>query len=143
MILVDKKYAWLLETYSHSLDVKGYVILSIDGQHKAKLHRKIWSLEFGAISATQLIDHKNGNKQDNMLSNLRLVTPSQNAQNQSRARGFKGVTRLKKTGRWMARICKEGISYYLGVYPSKELAIAAYDDASKVVHGEFGRTNGA
>lgn len=140
MIQVDTRHAWLLEQYAHSLDMKGYVILSISSKRKEKLHRRIYADEYGPLTSKQLIDHKNRDKQDNRVENLRLATPSQNAQNQERARGFKGVSQLK-TGRWMARICREYTSYYLGVYKTKEEALAAYDIASKAVHGDFGRTN--
>lgn len=43
------------------------------------IHRFIWSSVHGDIPPGMCIDHKNGQRADNRIANLRLVTPAQNA----------------------------------------------------------------
>lgn len=46
----------------------------------AQVHRIIWMSRYGRIPANLVIDHKNGIRSDNRLSNLRLVTRKVNTQ---------------------------------------------------------------
>lgn len=88
-------------------------------------------------------DHINGDRLDNRRANLRPATPQENAFNQKTNRnnksGYKGVRKLD--GRWQAQIHKDGRQYYLGSYPSPELAAAAYNGAATVLYGAFARPN--
>lgn len=55
----------MLRAPSHALaDKRGYV----------REHRWIWYEAFGSIPKGHHIHHKNGNKQDNRLANLELMT---------------------------------------------------------------------
>jgi len=57
------------------------------------------------------IDHINGNKLDNRIENLRVVTHSQNLQNKTHCRGkpVKGVYFHKPRNRWRARWIGNGM----------------------------------
>lgn len=110
-----------------------------NGRMKTKIilmHRHILGLENPKIFA----DHINGNKLDNRRSNLRIVTPAQNACNrkiQSNNRlGFKGVT-LTPEGRFSAHYGLNRRSYYIGNFRTPEEAHAAYLEKTKEVFGEF------
>lgn len=62
--------------------------LCLDGsRRRIRLHRLIWIAKFGLPAIGLQVDHKNRNKSDNRLSNLRLVTNKENANNR---RSFSG-----------------------------------------------------
>lgn len=90
------------------------------------------------------VDHINGNKLDNTRANLRICTHQENCCNRgvqsNNTSGAKGVSLLKSTGRYMARIKQYGKSKYLGVFATPEEANAAYAKAAKEHFGEFSRS---
>lgn len=90
------------------------------------------------------VDHVNSDGLDNRRSNLRLATHAQNCRNQRRPRtnksGFKGVYWHKKAKRWNAQIKAGQTRFHLGLFDTPEEAHAAYCEASKKYHGEWGRT---
>ena len=52
---------------------------SVEGKQKmGYVHRFVWEAFNGPIPKGMTIDHINGDKTDNRLSNLQLLTPSQN-----------------------------------------------------------------
>lgn len=91
------------------------------------------------------VDHKNGDGLDCRRENMRLATRKQNAFNRKRpsvnTSGFKGVTLVKPTGKWLAQIEVGGKNMHLGTYESKIEAARAYDKAAIKYHGEFARLN--
>lgn len=89
-------------------------------------------------------DHRDGNGLNNRRENLRQVTRAQNSWNRHPRSGCQGVTFLPRLKRrpWQARIGVNGKHLHLGYYPTKEEALARYDQASKSFHGEFGHTHG-
>lgn len=63
---------------------KGYKVCTLHFQGyriQAKLHRIIWIAANGVPDKVLVIDHINGEKDDNRLSNLRLTTNKGNAEN--------------------------------------------------------------
>ena len=129
-----------------SVGLNGYRRISFwdDGQEKnicCLAHRLVWLWVHGEWPST-MMDHINMNKDDNRLVNLRLATMSQNKSNQRIRKdsktGFKGV--LAKGSGWSARIQKDGVTHYLGTYPTPEQAHLAYCNAAKTFHGEFARS---
>ena len=113
----------------------GYRKISLGGK-KVKAHRLAWFVSFGQWPTTD-VDHINGIRDDNRISNLRLATRSQNAQNLKKAmsnsrHGFLGV---KKNGnRWNASINLEGEYIYLGCFKTPEIAHSAYLKAKRGIH---------
>lgn len=80
------------------------------------------------------VDHVNGNKLDNRLENLRIVTNSQNQANRhnlnkNNKSGVRGVTapaHLRRGGKpWLAQIGISGKVIYLGIFATLEEAAAA------------------
>jgi hypothetical protein len=117
----------------------GYVLISIDGvTHYA--HRLAWLYVHGEHPARQ-IDHRNQNRSDNCIANLRQASHPENARNSSRRNrsDFKGVYRQRS--KWAARICVDRRFIYIGLYSTPEEAAAAYDEAARLHYGEFARTN--
>jgi hypothetical protein len=82
------------------LDKKtGYhrVSIYLNGKLKIyKIHRLIWKVFYGDIPSDLQINHINGVKTDNRLSNLELVTPSQNCKHAWDNGLSRGKTKLSK-----------------------------------------------
>lgn len=91
------------------------------------------------------IDHKDMNTLNNQCNNLRVASRSQNRSNtkiqSNNTTGYKGVYYHKKNDRWCAQIKVMGKFIYLGSFPSKEEAAAAYDLAAIQYFKEFARLN--
>lgn len=90
------------------------------------------------------VDHKDCNGLNNIRSNLRRATKSQNRHNQkirkSNSSGYKGVSWDNEAKKWRAQIKINRKVKNLGRYENPAEAHAAYCEASKKFHGEFGRT---
>jgi len=80
---------------------------------------------------TLQLDHIDGNRANNKLNNLRIVTRQQNNFNRINT---KGVSRLKKNGKWYAQIVLNGKKIHLGYFYLEEDAINAYKEAKKKYH---------
>lgn len=91
------------------------------------------------------IDHKNGDRRDNRISNLRLATRSQNKSNQGMSSrntsGYKGVSRVASSGKYQVIIGVNGATIYIGRFECARCAAEAYDEAAMRHHGEFAKTN--
>lgn len=92
-----------------------------------------------------MIDHKSGDGLDNRKQNLRRCSNQQNSFNKgmysTNTSGFKGVVLDKTSRKWKAQITVNGKGFSIGRFKTAEAAALAYDEAAKVVHGTFARTN--
>jgi len=108
---------------------RGYLRVRFRGRLRSG-SRLCWFLYYGVYPSPDLqIDHINGNRSDNLISNLRLVNARQNATNavSHRVRGrLPGTNR--SGNRWMARATIRGNRVYLGTYETEEQAHHAYVD---------------
>lgn len=108
--------------------VSGYRFArDMDGK-KVYLHRLVWQMLRGPIPAGMEIDHINGDRSDNAIANLRVVSRSINLKNQRTTRrnstGHRGVSELPN-GQFLARIWLDGRPHRIGVFATAELAGAA------------------
>ena len=121
---------------------QGYLKFQIDGIDYF-VHRIIYYMHHGHIDDTMQIDHIDGNKTNNRIENLRLVTHSQNGHNQKirkdNTSGVKGVNWNKDVMKFRARIMKNNKSIHLGVFDTLEAAEKAIIEAREKVHGDFAR----
>lgn len=88
-----------------------------------------------------LIDHINGVRTDNRISNLRLCTHKQNMQNVFKIREaseinseFMGVHWDKQNEKWVSSISYEGIRVRVGSFVNERKAFMAYLMAKRVFH---------
>lgn len=118
----------------------GRMRVSVDGKMYYS-SRVVYIMFNGAIPKGKKIDHVNKNRLDDRVQNLRSVTDSQNSCNRagSSVTGMKGVTKFK--GQFMARITKNGVVKYLGLFPTVKQAGLAYDKAAKILHGKYAYLN--
>ena len=93
-----------------------------------KAHRIAWALHYGE-EPNLYIDHKNGDRSDNRIANLRLVTKGENNYNSKlhkhNVAGHRGVNYHKGNKKWRARIKLNGKDFTIGYFDCKEDAIAA------------------
>lgn len=80
---------------------------------------------------THEIDHIDRNKKNNHISNLRWATRSEQNINigikKSNTSGHTGINYNKKNNKWRARVTRNNIEYYIGVYDTIEEAIRERD----------------
>ena len=114
-------------------------------KYRRKLHREhrlAYEFVFGSIPEGMEIDHMDGDRANNRISNLRLATHQQNLANcknrKNNTSGRKGVTR-HFDGRWRAKIMVDGETLHLGLFHAIEDAAAAYSKAASEHFGEFAR----
>ncbi len=118
----------------------GYRRLGVD-RKQYYAHHIAWLMHYGEWPQSQ-IDHVNGDRSDNRISNLRLCNQSQNVANARigvrNKTGFKGVS--VQGSAFAAFIKVNGKSKYLGRYGTPERAHAAYMSAAKEAFKEFARS---
>lgn len=103
---------------------RGYLKIVIDGK-SYRLHRLAWLYVYGEFPPDQ-IDHVNGDKIDNRISNLRLATNKQNGENlplhSSNTSGYRGVSWHKRDNKWQAHVRHHQRSIHLGYFDTAEEA---------------------
>jgi len=103
------------------------------------MHRVI----LGLTDSKVIGEHRDNNGLNNSRSNLRPATQSENIRNSklysTNTSGFKGVSQVKKTGKWRAMICANHRNKFLGSFSDKEDAARAYNEAALKYYGEFAR----
>lgn len=115
----------------------GYLQIQINGK-KYYSHRLAWIYFFGHIPNLE-IDHINGNKTDNRISNLRLATSRQNKQNKkiynsNNKTGYLGVSFYKKIGKFCAEIRNNNKKIHIGFFENPEDAYKEYLKAKRKLH---------
>lgn len=95
-----------------------------------------WYYVYGEVTK---VDHKDRNKINNAINNLRKATHQQNMANQdiryNNELGVKGVQ--KRGNRYRAQITVNYKVIHLGTYNTLEEAIIAREQAAKQYFGEF------
>ena len=118
----------------------GYVMISLD-RHLCLAHILAWFYVHGAWPEFEL-DHKDRDRANNAISNLRPSTRSLNSFNQNLKKnrsGFKGVTAVK--GKFVAAIRVNYKKTVLGTFTDPIEAAKAYDDAAMKMVGSTATTN--
>lgn len=118
---------------------KGYVRILIAGRSYGA-HRLAWFYVHGVYPPEQ-IDHRDRVRHNNIITNLRPATRTQNGANSKRrewaALPFKGVT--PQGSRFCAQISRNGRTQRIGTFLTAEEAHAAYCKAAFEKHGDFAR----
>ena len=115
---------------------RGYEVVSIK-RRRYQAHRLIWLVVHGRWPR-DVIDHVNGDRADNRLSNLRECSHAENMQNISKQPGkssqFLGVCYIARRGYWVASITTNGRRTRLGIFSDEAAAYAAYCEAKRKHH---------
>lgn len=115
---------------------KGYRNIRVDLRlHSA--HRLAWLYVHGCWPRFE-IDHLDGDRLNNAITNLRDVPHRMNAENKRRAAahnrcGKLGV-RQRSVTRWESSITADGVSHYIGSFGDPDTAHSAYLSAKRSLH---------
>ena len=119
-----------------ALAKSGYITIGINYK-TYQAHRLAWLYVYGYFPKKE-IDHKNQNKIDNRISNLREVSSAENKKNlaisKTNTTGVPGVSYYKRIGKWRAYIHIKRKQKHLGFFDNIENAKKAREKA-KVKYG--------
>lgn len=117
----------------------GYLQVKLYGM-RLYVHRIAWLMVYNDWP-TDVIDHINGDRSDNRIANLRVVTNTQNSWNskmrKNNSSGVKGVTFNSAANKWVGRIRVNGKMVHVGCFDDIEEARKAMENARIKYHGEF------
>lgn len=138
----DEDYEWLSQwkwTYHNGYAYRNITVpTNASGFGTQRMHRLI-------LDASRFfeVDHIDGDGLNNIRSNLRLATRTQNSRNRRGTgyNGLKGIAIHKFSGLWQAKIRANAKQIHLGYFKTPEAAAHAYDAAARQYHGEFARLN--
>lgn len=124
-----------------SPDGDGYIMFGYDNK-VYKMHRVIFEMFNPDEDISDLfIDHKDRDRSNNRIENLRSVSPLQNSMNRkgwaNSGIGLKGVSFDPKGGKYVAQIIYNKVRHRLGRFETAEEAKAAYDRKAFELHGEY------
>ena len=126
-----------------SLHSAGYKQLCLD-QTMYLAHRVAWFLYYGEWPKENL-DHIDGDRLNNKITNLRIANKQQNAWNRLPRKNvtslYKGVSWDKVRNKWAVYIKVDGKVVNLGRYLLEEDAAEAYNKAAIAHFNGFGRLN--
>ena len=115
------------------LNKRGYVLISkrVNGkQYKVRRSNVIWWSKYKKMPHAKMdIDHIDGNKTNDSIKNLQILTHQQNLAKRKKNRNgsskYMGVQFDKRANKFRARVVKWGKKYHFGChYDEKQAAIA-------------------
>lgn len=109
----------------------GYVRLRIDGKARFA-HRLIYFIATG--KQPEYLDHVNGRKSDNRISNLRAATNSENMCNHQK-REPQGV--YLRGSRWHGRVMKDYKTHRITPTEDRDEAVRRLHELRQALHREF------
>lgn len=116
----------------------GYAAIGADSL-KYLYHRLVWFWHHNEWP--EVIDHVDGDKQNNRIENLRACTQSQNLCNaqipSDNKSGFKGVSWSSSANKWRARCGLHKVQHNLGVFDTREEAAEAVRAFRSGLHGAY------
>jgi hypothetical protein len=114
----------------------GYIVLTLNSK-QYKAHRVAWLYVHGEWPDDE-IDHRNGDRSDNRISNLRLANSQENNQNRGFDRrnttGYTGVFRSSDNKKFTSSISCENKRRHLGTFDTPEAAHEEYLRAKAEFH---------
>lgn len=123
------------------LNSTGHLTAVLDGRNY-KVHRLVWLYHYKEWPKYDL-DHIDGNKTNNKITNLRECKDGiVNQHNITKKRednksGYTGVSFDKSTQKWVAQVGYKGDRLHLGLYDSPEKAHLAYLKKKRQLHPAF------
>lgn len=128
-----------VHSYAHNrLEISRPYVMDMTDGAKRRMSLATYLIE-GFEGPGEMYDHINHNPSDETDSNLRVVTPAQNACNKQLAKnntlGYKGINRTNsKRGTYNAVVVKDGKAYSGRTYANAVVAALAYNELAKIHH---------
>lgn len=137
---VDDEDFELVSQFNWQLSNNRYAKAKVNGK-TISMHRLILNPK-----SPETVDHINSNGLDNRKGNLRVCEVAENNRYRRKTGRkcssiYKGVTFIKSNSKWKAQINFNGKYKALGRFNTEAEAAKAYDDAAKLLFGEFAKTN--
>lgn len=117
--------------------IYGYRQIQIGGRIY-KEHRLAWLFVYGFMP--EYLDHKDGQRDNNAILNLREATKSENGFNADREpgeSGLRGAYLDRRDQKWFSRIKTGHETIWLGKFDTPEQASEAFRESAELHHGEF------
>lgn len=114
------------------LNTQGYFYVQLCKEGKSSehsVHRIVYEAFNGKKSDNLVIDHIDGNRLNNNLTNLRKLTTRENTARAKVSKYGRGVRLFEKINKFGASIQIENVNYFLGTFLTIEEARQAYNTA--------------
>ena len=126
------------------IDGNGYYMVDLHNigiRKTCKIHRLLGLHFLENPENKKCIDHKNGNRKDNTINNLRWATLNENNYNakirKNNTSGVKGVSFDKKRNKYRVRINYNNKEKFIGYFNSLEEATIARQQKANEIFKEF------
>ena len=126
------------------LAIVGYYVVNLCNSKKAKqhkIHRLVAEAFITNLDDKPIVDHRDGDKANNCVSNLRWSTKSENAMNQKPqlnvSSKYKGVSFDKSSHKWAAYVVIDKKKNHLGYFSNEDEAAQRYNEEAIKLFGEF------
>lgn len=134
-IRLTTRGGYMAGTVAGCRNADGYTLIQVDG--KQFMAHRLAILDQTGTWPTEDVDHINGDRSDNRIANLRVVSRSVNMQNLKRSHkdnttGFLGV--VPNHAQFAAQIRIDGKNVHLGNFNTPEEAHEAYLIAKRAIH---------
>jgi hypothetical protein len=123
----------------------GYRHIKINGKLRSA-HRLIYLMHnpewnFTDSSRNNQVDHRDGDRLNNNIKNLRVATNSHNQansrKNKNNTSGHKGVSWHKTRKKWRVQVNLNGKNHYFGLFVNIEDAVTKATQMREQMHGNF------
>jgi hypothetical protein len=118
----------------------GYKVVTVKGKTML-VHRIVWLMHYGNLPT--YIDHIDGDKLNNCLSNLREASKSENSRNSkiktTNKSGYKNVSWCKVNKKWAVQLTINYKNNHFGKYKNLKIACVIAELARHKYFGEFAR----
>lgn len=118
----------------------GYKKLTVN-QKRFYVHQVVFLMQHGYIP--EVVDHIDGNTNNNKIENLRASNKSLNAcnskQNSKNTSGHRNVVWSVACQKWQVKVQLQKRGLHLGVFEDFDLACLVADEARRLYHGTYAR----
>ena len=135
----------------------GYMFVNLwhnGKKYNRYVHRLVAETYLENKDMKKQVNHIDGNKKNNTVSNLEFVTNKENMEHavqnglsnrgsirKNNSTGYVGVHKMRSSGKYQSHIKVNGKSITIGYYDCDIDAALARDDASIIYHGNTGKLN--